>query len=115
MTGSSDSDPTTTSNAGVPGNSNQNACQAAYDNGTRSLRLAALDLVKRGGTTISEIKQRDGNAGVRPEIHRGVVAITANKRVVTSIALQGVIAGATDPESYRMPVEASVSTFAFSR
>jgi general secretion pathway protein E len=31
--------------------------QAAYENGTRSLRLAALDLVKRGATTISEIKR----------------------------------------------------------
>ncbi|MDB5933930.1 MAG: type secretion system family protein, partial [Massilia sp.] len=30
---------------------------AAYDNGTRSLRLAALDLVKRGATTIAEIKR----------------------------------------------------------
>ena len=31
--------------------------QAAYDNGTRSLRLAALDLVKRGATTLTEIKR----------------------------------------------------------
>ena len=31
--------------------------QAAYENGTRSLRLAALELVKRGGTTLSEIKR----------------------------------------------------------
>ena len=31
--------------------------QAAYENGTRSLRLAALDLVKRGATTITEIKR----------------------------------------------------------
>jgi general secretion pathway protein E len=30
---------------------------AAYDNGTRSLRLAALDLVKRGATTLLEIKR----------------------------------------------------------
>jgi general secretion pathway protein E len=30
---------------------------AAYKNGTRSLRLAALELVKRGGTTLSEIKR----------------------------------------------------------
>ena len=30
---------------------------AAYANGTRSLRLAALDLVKRGATTIEEIKR----------------------------------------------------------
>jgi general secretion pathway protein E len=31
--------------------------QAAYDNGTRSLRLAALDLVRRGATTLTEIKR----------------------------------------------------------
>jgi general secretion pathway protein E len=31
--------------------------QAAYENGTRSLRLAALDLVKRGATTLTEIKR----------------------------------------------------------
>jgi general secretion pathway protein E len=31
--------------------------QAAYANGTRSLRQAALELVKRGGTTIEEIKR----------------------------------------------------------
>jgi general secretion pathway protein E len=31
--------------------------QAAYDNGTRSLRLAALELVRRGATTLSEIKR----------------------------------------------------------
>ena len=31
--------------------------QAAYANGTRSLRLAALELVKRGGTTLTEIKR----------------------------------------------------------
>ena len=31
--------------------------QAAYANGTRSLRLAALDLVRRGATTLSEIKR----------------------------------------------------------
>ncbi len=31
--------------------------QAAYDNGTRSLRQAALELVKRGGTTLAEIKR----------------------------------------------------------
>ncbi|HEU4372153.1 MAG TPA: type II/IV secretion system protein, partial [Telluria sp.] len=30
---------------------------AAYDNGTRSLRLAALDLVRRGATTLAEIKR----------------------------------------------------------
>ena len=30
---------------------------AAYENGTRSLRLAALDLVKRGATTLAEIKR----------------------------------------------------------
>jgi general secretion pathway protein E len=30
---------------------------AAYDNGTRSLRLAALDLVRRGATTLTEIKR----------------------------------------------------------
>ncbi|MDB5950883.1 MAG: type secretion system family protein, partial [Massilia sp.] len=30
---------------------------AAYDNGTRSLRLAALDLVRRGATTLLEIKR----------------------------------------------------------
>ena len=30
---------------------------AAYQNGTRSLRLAALDLVKRGATTLTEIKR----------------------------------------------------------
>ncbi|MFM9437705.1 general secretion pathway protein E [Janthinobacterium sp. CG_23.3] len=30
---------------------------AAYDNGTRSLRLAALELVKRGATTLTEIKR----------------------------------------------------------
>ena len=30
---------------------------AAYENGTRSLRLAALDLVKRGATTLTEIKR----------------------------------------------------------
>ncbi|MES2741047.1 MAG: GspE/PulE family protein [Pseudomonadota bacterium] len=30
---------------------------AAYENGTRSLRLAALELVKRGATTITEIKR----------------------------------------------------------
>jgi general secretion pathway protein E len=30
---------------------------AAHANGTRSLRLAALDLVKRGATTIDEIKR----------------------------------------------------------
>ena len=30
---------------------------AAYANGTRSLRLAALELVKRGGTTLTEIKR----------------------------------------------------------
>jgi general secretion pathway protein E len=30
---------------------------AAYANGTRSLRLAALELVKRGATTIEEIKR----------------------------------------------------------
>ena len=30
---------------------------AAYANGTRSLRLAALDLVKRGATTLAEIKR----------------------------------------------------------
>jgi general secretion pathway protein E len=30
---------------------------AAYANGTRSLRLAALDLVRRGATTIDEIKR----------------------------------------------------------
>ena len=30
---------------------------AAYQNGTRSLRLAALELVKRGATTITEIKR----------------------------------------------------------
>jgi general secretion pathway protein E len=30
---------------------------AAYDNGTRSLRLAALDLVRRGATTLVEIKR----------------------------------------------------------
>jgi len=31
--------------------------QAAYENGTRSLRQAALELVKRGGTTLTEIKR----------------------------------------------------------
>ena len=31
--------------------------QAAYENGTRSLRQAALELVKRGGTTLAEIKR----------------------------------------------------------
>ncbi|QBE67102.1 type II/IV secretion system protein [Pseudoduganella lutea] len=31
--------------------------QAAYANGTRSLRHAALELVKRGGTTLAEIKR----------------------------------------------------------
>lgn len=31
--------------------------QAAYDNGTRSLRLAALELVRRGATTLTEIKR----------------------------------------------------------
>jgi general secretion pathway protein E len=31
--------------------------QAAYDNGTRSLRQAALELVRRGGTTLAEIKR----------------------------------------------------------
>ena len=31
--------------------------QAAFDNGTRSLRLAALDLVRRGATTLAEIKR----------------------------------------------------------
>ena len=31
--------------------------QAAYANGTRSLRLAALAVVRRGGTTLSEIKR----------------------------------------------------------
>jgi general secretion pathway protein E len=31
--------------------------QAAYDNGTRSLRLAALALVRRGATTLTEIKR----------------------------------------------------------
>ena len=31
--------------------------QAAYANGTRSLRQAALELVKRGGTTLTEIKR----------------------------------------------------------
>jgi len=31
--------------------------QAAYENGTRSLRVAALEVVKRGGTTITEIKR----------------------------------------------------------
>jgi general secretion pathway protein E len=30
---------------------------AAYDDGTRSLRLAALDLVRRGATTLAEIKR----------------------------------------------------------
>ncbi|GGE67505.1 GspE/PulE family protein [Massilia psychrophila] len=30
---------------------------AAYDNGTRSLRLAALDLVRRGATTLAEIRR----------------------------------------------------------
>src|SRR5690606_33839503 len=30
---------------------------AAHANGTRSLRLAALDLVRRGATTIDEIKR----------------------------------------------------------
>ncbi|HZV63566.1 MAG TPA: GspE/PulE family protein [Telluria sp.] len=30
---------------------------AAYENGTRSLRLAALELVKRGATTLAEIKR----------------------------------------------------------
>jgi general secretion pathway protein E len=30
---------------------------AAHDNGTRSLRLAALDLVRRGATTLDEIKR----------------------------------------------------------
>ena len=30
---------------------------AAYENGTRSLRLAALELVKRGATTLTEIKR----------------------------------------------------------
>jgi general secretion pathway protein E len=31
--------------------------QAAYENGTRSLRLAALELVRRGATTLTEIKR----------------------------------------------------------
>jgi general secretion pathway protein E len=31
--------------------------QAAYESGTRSLRQAALELVRRGGTTLSEIKR----------------------------------------------------------
>ncbi|MFP5393264.1 MAG: GspE/PulE family protein, partial [Gammaproteobacteria bacterium] len=31
--------------------------QAAFENGTRSLRHAALDLVKRGATTLEEIKR----------------------------------------------------------
>jgi hypothetical protein len=31
--------------------------QAAYENGTRSLRQAALELVKRGATTLTEIKR----------------------------------------------------------
>ena len=31
--------------------------QAAHDNGTRSLRLAALEVVRRGGTTLAEIKR----------------------------------------------------------
>jgi general secretion pathway protein E len=31
--------------------------QAAYANGTRSLRQAALEVVKRGGTTLAEIKR----------------------------------------------------------
>jgi general secretion pathway protein E len=31
--------------------------QAAYANGTRSLRAAALEVVKRGGTTLAEIKR----------------------------------------------------------